>query len=303
MRSSKAGQQLRLQEVTFVRRDRLPLDVEVLRLEELLRPPFHENTTKPTRAHFHTLLLIEAGVSVHHVDFEEERMGPGHLLAIPKGHVQAFDPARVISGYLALFTADFLEHCSLHARRLVLASQVFLRAGVHLHLGQTSLTRVQRAFATLADHASPVSSNRFASEALISAFSLLIFTVAGLPETAVAVVAQMPDDELVVQFQALLEARFAVSRQASSYARALHVSLRTLDRRLVTTQGHTARQAISARVVLEAKRMLTQLDLPIKNIAYELGFSEAQNFTRFFRMQTGLSPQAFRSSLNAKADD
>jgi AraC-like DNA-binding protein len=51
--------------------------------------------------------------------------------------------------------------------------------------------------------------------------------------------------------------------------------------------------------VLEAKRLLTRREMSVKNIAYDLGFLEPQNFTRFFRTQTGLSPKAFRRMLDS----
>lgn len=286
-----------LEEVSFARRDGLPLEVEVLRLEELLRPPFSPKTTRPTRSRFHTLLLVEGGTSSHHVDFERYSVSPGHLLVIPEGHVHAFNVARVISGYMALFTSDLLDRCGLRVGGLAESGDLVLQAGVHLRLGDGSHTKVRHAFATLANQTRFVTADRFADEAIASALSLLVFTVAGLPETTAAVIERVPHDELVAQFLETLDARFRVMHQASAYARDLRVSSRTLDRHLMAVQGQTARQIISARLVLEAKRMLTKRDMPVKNIAYELGFSEPQNFTRFFRTQTGLSPQAFREAL------
>ncbi len=288
-----------LKEVTFARRDRLPLEVEVLRLEELLRPPFSPKTTKPTRSHFHTLLLIERGRSSHDVDFGRRSVGPGHLLVVPEGQVHAFDSARVIEGYMALFTSAFLDRCGVAVRNLAEPGGLLLRTGIHVVLGGASLAQVRIAMETLAHHTRSVSATRFADEAVVSAFALLVFTIAGLPETTAAAAAREPHDELVARFLELLETRFRVSHRASAYARELHVSLRTLDRHVVAAQGHTARQGISTRLVLEAKRLLTRRDLPIKLVAYDLGFSEPQNFTRFFRTQTGHLPQAFRTSLDA----
>ena len=288
-----------LQEVTFSRQDRLPLEVEVLRLEELLGPPIKPKTTKPTRSRFHTMLLIDGGNSSHEIDFVRHKVGPGDLLVIPEGRVHAFAGERVIRGYMALFTTNFLQHCILMMRALAEPSEMILRGGVHVRLGKASLMPLRQAFAGLAEQTHSAPAQRFADEAIGSALSLLVFTAAGLPETTAAVAAQIPRDKLAARFLELLDTRFRVRHQAVSYAQELRVSLRTLDRHLIATHGQTARQLISARLVLEAKRMLTRRTIPIKNTALELGFSEPQNFTRFFRTQTGLSPQAFRESLEA----
>ena len=126
-----------------------------------------------------------------------------------------------------------------------------------------------------------------------------MFTLAGLAETAASAAAQKPQDALVERFLRQLEDHFASEHQAHYYAKALHVSLRSLDRHLVAARSQTTRQAIAARLVLEAKRLLTRREMLVKNIAYELGFLEPQNFTRFFRTQTGLSPKAFRQMLDS----
>ena len=297
MKPAQVRKELVLEEATFARRDRLPLEIEVLRLEALLRPPFKDKTTKPTRTHFHTLLLVEEGTSWHHVDFERLGIGPGDLLVIPEGRVQAFDRAGALRGCIALFTTGFVERCGLAVPSLAGPSQMLLGSSVHVTLGHSALRRAQQAFDTLANHTTTVSAERFADEVIAAAFSLLIFTLAGLQDITAAIMARQPRDELVGRFLDLLEVRFRVAHQASSYARALHVSLRTLDRHILVERGQTARQAIAARLVLEAKRLLTRRDMPVKNIAYELGFSEPQNFSRFFSTQTGSSPEMFRSLL------
>jgi len=47
-------------------------------------------------------------------------------------------------------------------------------------------------------------------------------------------------------------------------------------------------------VLTEAKRQLVFTNQAIHEIAYDLAFSDPSHFTRFFRKQTGMTPQAFR---------
>jgi AraC-like DNA-binding protein len=70
-------------------------------------------------------------------------------------------------------------------------------------------------------------------------------------------------------------------------------SSRTLDRYL-RREGQGFRDlALQARNE-RARRMLAESDLPVSQIAYRLGFSEAANFTRAFRRENLLSPSEFR---------
>ena len=286
-----------LGDVAFRRRDRLPLEVEVLRLEELLTRRLPHDLTHPQRIHFHALLLIEEGESFHEIDFERYPAGPGHVLMVPAMHVQAFAPGRGLRGSMLLFTPAFLDTCGLHIHRMPEAGRAVTAAGPHVGLGKTSFSRLKEALAQL-DACTKESRARFSKETVEAAFALLVFRLAGLPEIQAVTESQRSQDPLVERFLDMLEDRFPRQHQASYYAKALHVSLRSLDRHMVEAQSQTTRQAISSRLLLEAKRLLTERDMLIKHIAIDLGFSEPQNFTRFFRTHTGLSPESFRRNLD-----
>jgi len=49
-----------------------------------------------------------------------------------------------------------------------------------------------------------------------------------------------------------------------------------------------------ARLLLQAQRELTYSRLSVKQIAFELGFTDAAYFTRFFRRLAGCSPAQWR---------
>jgi AraC-like DNA-binding protein len=47
-------------------------------------------------------------------------------------------------------------------------------------------------------------------------------------------------------------------------------------------------------VLTEAKRALVFTGQPIHEVSYDLGFADPSHFARFFRKQTGTTPQEFR---------
>jgi AraC family transcriptional regulator, transcriptional activator of pobA len=64
------------------------------------------------------------------------------------------------------------------------------------------------------------------------------------------------------------------------------------------TAGHLLRQ----RILTEAKRQLVFTRLTVGEIAYELAFADPSHFGRFFKKQTGTTPQAFRdTAIRARA--
>ena len=81
-------------------------------------------------------------------------------------------------------------------------------------------------------------------------------------------------------------------------ADALNVSPNYLSRMLKTLTGRSTQQHIHDRLIEKAKEWLSSSNLSIGEIAYDLGFEHPQSFTRLFKKQTHLSPEAFRASLN-----
>jgi AraC-like DNA-binding protein len=78
-------------------------------------------------------------------------------------------------------------------------------------------------------------------------------------------------------------------------AEAAGMTVRTLQRRL-TESGISYTQLVNTARVDIAARWLQAGELTITEIARILGYTDASNFTRAFRRQTGMTPQAFREA-------
>lgn len=99
---------------------------------------------------------------------------------------------------------------------------------------------------------------------------------------------------LIREFNFLVEQHFREKHSVKAYADLLHKSPKTLSNVFKKLGKHTPLQFIQNRIMLEAKRLLTYSDHSISEIAYDLGFSEIQAFSRFFKTREGKSPQYFR---------
>jgi AraC-type DNA-binding domain-containing proteins len=58
--------------------------------------------------------------------------------------------------------------------------------------------------------------------------------------------------------------------------------------------GTTPVEYLNRYRVLQARRLLVESDKSITNIALEVGFSSSSYFSRVFRKEVGLSPEAYR---------
>ena len=103
-----------------------------------------------------------------------------------------------------------------------------------------------------------------------------------------------PADPTVEALRALLEEHFRKERLLGFYAEKLAMTPDRLNDIVKRATGVTAGHLIRQRVLTEAKRQLIFTSLAIHEIAYDLSFSDPSHFARFFRQQTGTTPQEFR---------
>ena len=102
-------------------------------------------------------------------------------------------------------------------------------------------------------------------------------------------------------FKELVEENFRVEHGVEFYAKTLKTTTRALSMQLKRTIGRPPREIIQERLMLEAKRYLAFSDMTIYEIAYGLGFEDANYFTRLFRNLENKTPVQFRNeSLNTK---
>lgn len=84
--------------------------------------------------------------------------------------------------------------------------------------------------------------------------------------------------------------------QRASVAQRMSISIRTLDRRLADVSLSWQGLLDNLRSQL-AREYLAEPSLTVSNIAQRLGFADVRAFQRRFRVWTGMSPSAFRASI------
>ena len=93
--------------------------------------------------------------------------------------------------------------------------------------------------------------------------------------------------------------RFREQPALSLCANELGITPTQLNRVCQQVLGHAALGVLHARLVLEAQRELAYTNLSVKQIAFDLGFTDAGYFTRFFQRRTGSAPTVWRAAAAA----
>jgi AraC-like DNA-binding protein len=236
------------------------------------------------RADFHVLAVVDAGHGSVTVDFLRHPLKERSAVWIPPGAVHRWDDIADVTGHLVLFvpTAPVT-----HATREVVASPD-LAAQWSVPHADWPFVDAARDHLLLEASAPPGDISGELPGILLSAL------IARLRPPHSQARISHPVFRL---FRSSVEAHFREHRDAGYYARALGYAPRTLSRAVQQVSGRTAKGYIVDRIVLEAKRLLAHDRLTAARCANVLGFSDASNFSVFFRKATGMSPGAWQATL------
>lgn len=102
------------------------------------------------------------------------------------------------------------------------------------------------------------------------------------------------DVELATKFKKMVQDNVNEHKQVSFYVDHLFVTKRRLDKATQIVFGKTAKDMIVEELMKNAKILLVNSKMSIKDIALELNFLQETNFTAFFKKNTGISPTKFR---------
>ena len=101
-------------------------------------------------------------------------------------------------------------------------------------------------------------------------------------------------EQHVRKFCATLEHNYKSQKTVRFYADNVGLSPVHLTRLTRAILGMSPLEAVAARRLVEAKRLLRFTQYAVHEVSYQLGFSDVSYFSRFFKKQTGLSPQRYR---------
>jgi AraC-like DNA-binding protein len=102
---------------------------------------------------------------------------------------------------------------------------------------------------------------------------------------------------LLQQFHAKVNECFRNLHEVGNYADLMNISSGHLSEVVKFQSGKPAIKHIHERLVLEARRLLFHTQNSLKEIAFDLGFSDASYFNRFFKRETGVTPAEYRANI------
>ncbi|MEW4564600.1 AraC family transcriptional regulator [Bremerella sp. JC770] len=108
------------------------------------------------------------------------------------------------------------------------------------------------------------------------------------------------DDPIVNRALDIIWTRSDRPLSVNQLVAALPTTRRTLERKMMSSLGHTVLDEINHCRLLRAKRLLSETSLPIKSVAYLSGFSSQERFRRLMQSKEGCAPGEYRNRRRAE---
>lgn len=257
-------------------------NIRIEKLEDRVKPgvPF------PHKHDFYQIMIVTSGKGLHKIDFIEHEVSPQQIFLMKPGQMHSWTLKKGIRGFIVEFHPESLSSFKENAKLvndLSFSPDMFFFKDKNQFQDLILLTELMdKEF----HHYKP--RQDLCLQAYLTSFLVLI--VRTIEEKQ-----KLPKAMTVIEkFRAMVEKNYRNQHAVEFYAKELKTSSQALTMQISRALGKPPRLIIQERLLLEAKRYLAFSDLGVAEIGYELGFDDANYFTRFFRTHEKITPAQFR---------
>jgi len=257
----------------------------------------HEHSLHHSHRHsFFHLVLFTKGSGAHTIDFNQFKVRPYEIYFMIPGQVHSWHFQGEVDGYIVNFSDSLFRSFLLnpnYLERFHFFSGVSEESVCQLPLDVHG--KVTQLFEEI------LTETTDSRDGEIDMIRLLLMQLFLVVENTCNVnnKKSIPQQKQVLlrNFRRLIDQHYLTIKLPKEYADLLYVTPNHLNALCQDLLGKTAGELIRDRVILEAKRLLTNADMTVTQIAYNLNFQDNSYFNRFFKKYVGITPDEFRKQL------
>ncbi len=245
------------------------------------------------RHDFFHILALEKGTGNHEIDFSSYEVCDHSVFFLRPGQVHQLTLKTGSTGFLVEFKNDFYFPHDKAANQL-------LRTASNKNLCHLDAKRFQKLLSILTYIFQEYTDKQEGYTEVIKANLGILFIELVrhrqnhiTPSNTNAPYAQ----ERLEEFLNLMETHISDQKQVAQYADMLNLSTYQLNAITKATLGKKTSELINDYIILESKRYLLATSNQVSQIADHLGYDDISYYIRFFKKNTGYSPEAFRHNF------
>lgn len=256
----------------------------------------------PHRHNYYTIIWITKGTGTHLIDFKTYNINPDTIFFLSPEQVHDLQMQPDHTGYVMLFTSDFIEQNGIPQHWLQDSGFFFRCDDVAPLLIPDSCDKSRLLQLIQGISKEYHQQMKFYEEAIGSLLKLFLLECKRIYNTLPVerIERSNAGGTLIKQFKDLLDNHFTQWHKVAEYAQALHITPNYLNEIVTQETGKSAKDMIINRIMLEAKRFATYSETSVKEVAYTLGFDDPAHFSKLFKKQEEQGFTEFRASIRKK---
>ncbi len=271
-------------------------DFTIHRMETVHQKPV---TSPVFRANYFSFILVKSGKSFYTIDEHKFYTKPNTLYFTNPGHLKSFGIEDVVHGFIITSSEEYLKK---YINSTVFDEFEFLLTEIvpPCFLDKERFEELHHLAAQIIEEQNKNAALRH--KIVSSLFMVFLLKVKEfLMRDDSFKIEHGRDSQIVSRFKKDLESTFRSDTiknsdlQVAAFAEAQQLHPAYFSTVVKSKTGKSANHWIQDKTIIEAQALLAKSSTPIKEIAYRLGFNEPTHFSKFFKKQTGKTPNQYRN--------
>ena len=257
----------------------------------------YQHLHSPHRHSFYHLVLFTKGSGSHQIDFTKFDVKLFQIYFMIPGQVHSWHFEGKTDGYVINFSETFFKPFLLNPNYL--ERFVFFNGVSEDGVCQVPV-EIQADIIKLFENITAFSESSHSNDGDMIRLLLLQLFIMIENSCTRRTIKSAPQQKLTTlrAFRRLIDSHYRSIRLPNEYAGLLYITPNHLNALCQDLVGKTAGELIRDRILLEAKRLLTNAKMTVTEIAYDLNFKDNSYFNRFFKKNSGRTPDEFRKELS-----
>ena len=318
-----------LLEINNLRETKLDFVIESM---EEIEIKIDKNDLVPHRHDYYTIIWIKNAIGTHSIDFIEYNITPNSLYFLNPNQIHLLSTEKNPVGYVLMFKKEILTNNDTKDAIKNL-NDIFYKSNVVYNFNDCNSNKLLSKYQSIIDliletyneynhylyNFSITSNNQENKEngkdnitnnngiksnskndteyVISKLLAILLKYSLELINSHVPKTFNSNSEIIFDSFNNLVSNKYMENHQVNYYAKILNLSPDYLSKVIKEVSGKSAKDIITDRILLEAKRYIFHTSCSLKEISYHLGFQDEVQFSKFFKKNTGQTFKDFKKNI------
>ncbi|MBG6233929.1 AraC-like DNA-binding protein [Pedobacter sp. CAN_A7] len=239
---------------------------------------------------FYHMVYFSKGNGIQHIDFKPFEIKPGQVYFMIPGQVHITTEPE---GYIVNFSKEYFS--SLLLKTDYLEKFSFFKGPAYQQVFEIEPPTADKLTDLFEEILKEGALRKLFQDDLVKILLLQLFMYINRTHfISDSAISNPYNHTLLKNFQSLIDVNFTALKFPKQYAALLHITPNHLNALCKDLINKSAGELIRERIILEAKRMLINIDYSVAEIAGKLNFTDLSYFIKFFKKYEEVTPEKFR---------